>query len=308
MRPLGILLLLLVAIPATASIEVIVYPAFGTGARTAIEGRVIAIEARSEAAADDSGATNLRRSLKSLMNDEQAFVPVTVGIGRQRWSATTDAEGYFQLSIVELDAMTPGWHEVTAMSGSFRGVGSLLLVPAGDVHGIVSDFDDTVVVSEVNNKRKLLQHSLMRNFMQREAVPGAPELYARIAENNPGTLFYLSASPRQLQSAIQSFLDHHRFPRGVLLTKKITNDSSGDSLHDQIAYKTGKLVDIFERLPHVSFTLIGDDGESDPEIYQALQQRYPARVKAIWIRRVHPDPQRVRIEGQGDLQEQLNPN
>jgi phosphatidate phosphatase APP1 len=242
-----------------------------------------------------------------LMNEEQANVPVTVQVGQQRWPVTTDDEGYFQLSIGELEGATSGWHDVIAESGKAQGTGSLLQVPPGPVQGIISDFDDTVVVSEVNSKQKLLKNSLFRNFMQREAVPGAAELYTRLA-GNPGTVFYLSASPRQLQSSIQSFLDHNGFPRGVLITKKVTNGSTGDSLHDQIAYKTSKLVDVFERLPEVTFTLFGDDGENDPEIYDAMRRRYPNRVSAIWIRRVHPDPNRPRIEGQGDLQELLNPN
>lgn len=307
MRSIALLSLLLAAAIASASVEVIVYPSFGMGARTMIEGRVIAVESRSDAAPDDGKRTNLRRNLKMLMNEEQANVPVTVQVGQQRWPVTTDEEGYFQLSIGELEVAAPGWHDVSALSGTAQGTGSLLRVPPGPAQGIISDFDDTVVVSEVNSKQKLLKHSLLRNFMQREAVPGTAELYTRLA-GKPGTVFYLSASPRQLQSSIQSFLDRNGFPRGVLITKKVTNDSTSDSLHDQIAYKTSKLVDVFERLPDMTFTLFGDDGENDPEIYDAMQRRYPGRVNAIWIRRVHPDPDRPRIEGQGDLQELLDPN
>jgi phosphatidate phosphatase APP1 len=239
------------------------------------------------------------------MNEEQAHVSVTVQIGQQRWPATTDAEGYFQLSIGELETSAPGWHEIVAVSGAARGTGRLLMVAPETTRGLISDFDDTVVVSEVNSKQKLLRHSLLKNFLQREAVPGVPALYSQLAATGSSAVFYLSASPRQLQSSIQSFLDHNAFPRGVLITKKVTNDASSDPLHDQVAYKTANLVDLFERLPQVSFTLIGDDGEHDPEIYDALRQRYPQRVDAIWIRRVHPDADRARIAGQEDLQELL---
>jgi phosphatidate phosphatase APP1 len=183
------------------------------------------------------------------------------------------------------------------------------MVPAANVQGVISDFDDTVVISEVNRFFRLLGHSLLRNPQQREPVPGMADAYARLIGSNPqagaAPLFYLSASPRQLQASIQSFLDYNGFPRGVLITKRVTNDDTSDPLRDQVRYKTEKLVDIFERLPTVRFTLIGDDGEQDPEIYRALQQRYPERVAAIWIRRVHPDPRRVRIEGQGDVADLL---
>lgn len=305
MRSPAFVCLLLASTIASASIEIIVYPAFGTGNRAVIEGRVIAIEDRSQASQDDGKSANLRRNLDLLINEEQADVPVTVQVARQSWQATTDAEGYFQLSTGELETSAPGWHEVVVASGEARGTGRLLMVSLDTTRGVISDFDDTVVVSEVNRKKRLLKNSLLRNFLQREAVPGVPALYTRLVDGNSAAMFYLSASPRQLQSSIQSFLDHNGFPTGVLITKKVTNDSTSDSLSDQVRYKTGKLVDVFERLPQVRFTLFGDDGEYDPEIYDALRRRYPDRVEAIWIRRVHPDPKRVRIEGQGDLKELL---
>jgi phosphatidate phosphatase APP1 len=167
------------------------------------------------------------------------------------------------------------------------------------------------VISEVNDKSRLLANSLLLNYRQRQPVDGAASAYAKLtaanADATSAPLFYLSASPRQLQSSIQAFLDHNGFPRGVLITKRVTNDASSEPLTSQFAYKLGRLVEVFERLRHVSFVLIGDDGEQDPEIYAALQRRYPTRVTAIWIRRVHPDPARVRIEGQGDLAQLLMP-
>lgn len=61
-----------------------------------------------------------------------------------------------------------------------------------------------------------------------------------------------------------------------------------------------------ERTPHVCYTLIGDDGERDPEIYEEARRRWPERIDAIWIRRVNPDPARARLPRQGDLAELLS--
>jgi phosphatidate phosphatase APP1 len=68
-----------------------------------------------------------------------------------------------------------------------------------------------------------------------------------------------------------------------------------------VAYKTAKIDELMTRLPWVRWVLVGDDGEKDPEIYQTVRERYPKRVRAVWIRRVHPDPNRARYAGQGDL-------
>ena len=54
-------------------------------------------------------------------------------------------------------------------------------------------------------------------------------------------------------------------------------------------------------MPHVRITLIGDDGEHDPEIYEEIRTAHPERIEAIWIRRVHPDPERPKLAHQRDL-------
>lgn len=54
-------------------------------------------------------------------------------------------------------------------------------------------------------------------------------------------------------------------------------------------------------LPWVKFILVGDDGEHDPEIYRTLQRKHPQRVAAIFIGKVHLDPQRKAYAGQLDL-------
>jgi phosphatidate phosphatase APP1 len=62
-----------------------------------------------------------------------------------------------------------------------------------------------------------------------------------------------------------------------------------------------KIEEILARVPHARFTLIGDDGERDPEIYEEIRRLHPDRIEAIWIRRVNPDPVRPKLADQGDL-------
>lgn len=291
--------------------DVVLYASYGTGQKAIVEGRVITREERSEPEPDDDRARNLRRNLRALMNEEHANVPVAVSIGDSSWKATTDREGYFRVLIENMPPIPAGWNTVSATTARGTGTGTLLMVPSQNVHGLISDFDDTVLVSEVNSKTRLLANSLLLNHLQREPVQGVAEAYrtlaARNADAQASPLFYLSASPRQIQGSIQAFLDHNEFPRGVVITKRVTNDASSEPIDNQFAYKIGKLVEVFERLPHVSFVLVGDDGEQDPEIYAAMRKRYGERVSAIWIRRVNPDPKRTRIEGQGDLAALLEP-
>lgn len=305
-----IMWLALLASPAWAGEdEVVLYPGYGDVRGAAVEGRVIERHESGEARVDDGSWRNLRRNARLLKNDERGQRPVTVTVAGREWETQSDDEGYFR---VELDAAAPlaeGWHEVLAHSGDASGRGELLVVPSANRSGLVSDIDDTILVSEVNDKRRLLANSLLKNPAQRQAVAGTAGLYAQRGALNPqpaaAPLFYLSASPRQLQRPVGEFLQRNRFPAGVLLMKRVTDDDSSDPLLDQFAYKTRRIEEIFRRLPDVRFVLVGDDGERDPEIYDRVRRQHPGQVEAIWIRRVHPDPRRERYEGQRDLAEVL---
>ena len=45
--------------------------------------------------------------------------------------------------------------------------------------------------------------------------------------------------------------------------------------------------------PKLPFILIGDSGESDPEVYRDIVRRYPDRVRVIYIRSVNRRPERL---------------
>jgi phosphatidate phosphatase APP1 len=290
---------------AYANDRILLYPGYVSGGVGAIEGRVIAYEEPTPPSLNERRRANLRRNLGLLVNDERANVPVTVRLVEQQWQATTDVEGYFRIELDELAALTPGWHQIGGeVTGATTETG-LLVLPDANIHGLISDLDDTILMTGVTSKRRMLANTLLRNPMQREAVPGTAALYRELAARNADAaaapVFYLSASPRQLHFSIETFLAYNGFPRGVLITKRVTNDETSEPLLDQRAYKKVRIEEILERVPHAGFTLIGDDGEHDPEIYDEIRSLHPGRIEAIWIRRVHPDPERAQFAEQGDL-------
>lgn len=285
------------------------YPAYGDSRGYVVEGRIVERREAEPAHEDDGKLRNLVRNARLFSNDEREQHPVSISLAGSEWKATTDNEGYFRIEIGET-VLPPGWHSVQARSGSATATGELLIVAPGATRGLISDLDDTILVSEVTSKRRLLRNTFLMNPAQRQAVAGTARLYAGLAGSGGETtpLFYLSASPRQLHGAIADFLQRNDFPRGVLITKRVTNDRSSEPLTDQFAYKTAKIEEIFARLPGIRFVLVGDDGERDPEIYDWVRRQHPERVEAIWIRRVHPDPAHARLEGQRDLAEILTTN
>lgn len=283
--------------------RITLFPAYSDGAALVVEGRIVERHGSTRPDGSDGSLTNLRRSARQFFNDERQQQLIQLRLPGYSGQARSDGEGYFRLA--EKAALTPGWHAIQAEGGKTSAVGQLLVVPPENRLGLISDLDDTILVSEVTDKRRLLANTFLKNAAQRQAVPGMAALYTKVMAHNAlpasAPLFYLSASPRQMHEAIADFLGRNAFPPGVLITKRITNDFSSEPRLDQFTYKTAKIEEIFARLPWVRFVLVGDDGERDPEIYDWVRQRYPERVADIWIRRVSPDPQRLRPAQQKNL-------
>jgi phosphatidate phosphatase APP1 len=232
---------------------------------------------------------------------------VTWRVGKMEWTTRADDHGYWELTSNTPLGLEPGWHEIESVPAA-SSVAGLLVPDPRNALGIISDIDDTILVSEVLSKRRLLSNSLTVVAEDRSAVPGLAELYARIAKKNPAPettpIFYVSGSPRQLTDSIRRFLKKNDFPRGVLQLKEISTER-GDSLLDTPAYKLKHIDKIVAAFPGVKFMLIGDDGEQDPEIFAKVAEKYPERVEGVWIRRVHTDAARAKFAGQRDLTELL---
>jgi phosphatidate phosphatase APP1 len=282
--------------------KVVLYDGYGSSERFVIEGRVIEAEKPSAPDSEDSWWRNLWRNFRLMKNSEREDVALKVKVGSFEAGATTDEEGYFRVTATQ--TMAPGWHTVVAQGKRAQGQGRLLIVPRTNALGLISDIDDTVMVSEVPDKKKLLGNTFLKNPQQRQAFPGTADFYKRLLAQNAdpkaAPMFYLSASPRQLAGNIDAFLTRNNFPTGVLLTKQISGENR-DPLRDQKQYKMAKIEALFTALPWVRFVLVGDDGELDPETYQAIREMYPERVAAIYIRKVSTNPERISYPEQLDL-------
>lgn len=158
---------------------------------------------------------------------------------------------------------------------------------------IVSDVDDTILVTEVTSRLKMVYNSLLKSSKTREPVGGTPELYKALASGtavlrNPH-FFYLSSSPAFLSRSLKSFLQTNGFPQGTLILKKSLTGGS----HQQ--HKLGWLETIASRFPQMPLLLFGDSGEKDPQIYAEFAAS-PAKtglIKAVVIHLVSDDEEHL---------------
>lgn len=170
--------------------------------------------------------------------------------------------------------------------------GTAWLVPPRGL-SVISDLDDTVKITQVRDKREALANTLLREF---RPVPGMADLYARIArprEDDGGAasavaFHYVSLSPWQLAPLLQEFLAREGFPGGSLHLQhfRIQDGDFGDLVGDSRAKKLAAIEPFFATWPARRFVLIGDSGQSDPEVYGELARRHREQVELVLIRSV----------------------
>ena len=261
-----------------ASDYIDVYDAYSNGKRVIVQGRII-----------DSKDKKDKNSklIESFFNDEKKEVAIQLTVNNLHYKNQSDNEGYFSFDIEVANTLkTPT--SVTLETNEKNSLQTVqLFQPSSQKHiGVISDFDDTVIVSNVTEKAKLLYNTFMKNYKEREVVDEVKNKIVQLTQKQKNTaLFFITGSPHQLQNAITTFLDYHHFPKRTLLTKKV-HGANSDDLLASVAYKYNKIVKLIEMYPHITWVTFGDSGEKDPEIYLKVLKNYPDHVQAIYIRDV----------------------
>ncbi|HLF32966.1 MAG TPA: App1 family protein, partial [Cyclobacteriaceae bacterium] len=158
--------------------------------------------------------------------------------------------------------------------------------------GIVSDIDDTILVSHTRNWMKKLRQLLAKNAYRRKAVTEMASLYQKMKKRNMH-LFYVSNSEANLYPMIHLFLHYHGFPEGPVFLKpykKWNEILSKETPNTRSRHKIEKIEGIFSLFRNNNFILIGDDSRRDPEIYWKIARENPGRVSCIFIRQTGKTP------------------
>lgn len=215
--------------------------------------------------------------------------PVTIEVAGRKHQVRTDRGGY--VDCVVDGALSPGWATVRlsldAIEPGTEPVAAMVRIVDPAVRfGIVSDIDDTVMVTMLPRLMLAAWHTFVLNEHARMAVPGMAVLYERLTNANPGApVLYLSTGAWNVAPALTRFLARHLYPAGPLL---LTDWGPTDErwFRSGRAHKQAALVRLAEEFPHVKWLLIGDDGQHDREIYAQFAATHPDHVFAIAIRQL----------------------
>jgi phosphatidate phosphatase APP1 len=183
-------------------------------------------------------------------------------------------------------------------------VAAAYTVPADDRPLVVSDIDDTVLITGVKERLKMVGRTLIGDPTDREVVDGMPHLLSSLAGAN-APVFYVSTSPWNLYQRLTDTLAYHNVPPGPMLLSDWGFGSKQMLVVPALEYKVETISGVLDDFPGRRVVLVGDSGQHDLAAYLAIAEAYPRRVRAILIREVPglvprdhgPDHERARAAG-----------
>lgn len=150
---------------------------------------------------------------------------------------------------------------------------------------VISDIDDTIKVTEVASRRKMLRNTFVRDFV---SVPEMAALYRQWEDQRGAAFHYVSASPWHLYPFLAEFLTSQGFPDGTFYLRyfRLMPGDLRRTLRPGRRVKIKHARELLRRYPQRKFWLVGDSGESDAAMYAKLYCEFPAQVERILIRDV----------------------
>lgn len=258
------------------------FSGYGSTRRVRVLGRVLMANPSKEA--DPLEARGWHQFLTIQVND----VPLTIDLGGVRVKTTSDSNGYIDV-LIEKHGLSAGWHEVTISGEGIHTTSAEALIVDESAHfGLISDIDDTVLVTWLPRALVAAWNSWIRHTNTRKPVAGMAEFYAEILKDHPGSpVFYLSTGAWNTFDALKVFLAKHRFPTGPMLLTDWGPTPTGLFRSGQ-EHKKVQLRNLIIEYPEMRWLLIGDDGQHDPLIYGEAVAEHPDRIAGIAIRQLTP--------------------
>ncbi|MEO8262022.1 MAG: phosphatase domain-containing protein [Pseudolysinimonas sp.] len=225
------------------------------------------------------------RGWRSFTSVHVPHIEVQVTSGRAKRTIRADRGGVLDAQIEV--KLTPGWHRITLSIDGVDAVEAPVFIVDDDIDfGLVSDIDDTVMVTALPRPFLAAWNTFVLDEHARTPVAGMAVLYERLTRAHPGIpVIYLSTGAWNVVPTLRRFLGRNLYPRGTLLLTDWgpTHDRWFRSGRD---HKRVNLERLATEFPKMRWLLVGDDGQHDPQIYGDFSAAHPDNVAAVAIRQL----------------------
>jgi phosphatidate phosphatase APP1 len=130
----------------------------------------------------------------------------------------------------------------------------------------------------------------LKNARSRLPFPGVAAFYQALhlgaKGNGANPIFYVSSSAWNIYDLLIDFIALNEIPSGPLLLADYGLDQTSFPFASHDTHKLTQIEQILTTYPNLPFLLIGDSGQRDHAIYQQVNEDYPGRILAVYLRDV----------------------
>lgn len=286
------------------------YLGYGNTSRFYVYGRVLEEYALSKPLDKRSIWDNMKAMYKRYMCDFFPEVSIKAHFNGQEITAQSNEEGYFDIEFVLPEPLPAkeDWFEVELelmdkvlpRQGRVTATAEVMVSELNSEFGIISDVDDTILISRATHFIKKIRLLLLKNAHTRLPFQGVSAFYKSLQKGSTSTffnpIFYVSSSSWKLYDLLLDFCKIRGIPKGpfMLRASRIDDYKFLSSIHNN--HKLQKIEHILSTYDNLKFILIGDSGQKDPEIYEQVAKDFPGRIKVIYIRDVSKNKRDQQIE------------
>ncbi len=236
---------------------------------------------------------NALQIVRRYLVESKSGVTIKITFQDQTVRTSTDKDGFFHYSFSPQGFTSPERSEWVELPVELPATGEKKRAPVlvegqNNTFGVISDIDDTVLVSNTTHKMRFLYKTLTQDARTRSPFEGVVDFYQALVRGGNGEssnpIFYISSSHWNIYGSLATFLDVNNIPRGPLLLKRFSGIISMIKQIGDHAHKRGKIRRVLNTYPDLNFILIGDSGQQDAPIYKDIAEDYPDRIEAIYIR------------------------
>lgn len=283
--------------------KILPYRGLGNNQHVFIKGMVIEDKGLEKPVDKQRVWTNILATIKRFSSDQIPRVKVEAKFLGMTAVAETDELGffsfYFCLKDISPSILKRNWQSVefTLLDKIIENqpivtaVGEVRIVSPDEKRIIVSDIDDTVMISHSTSSFRKLRLMLFKNALMRVPFKGVASFYCALekgAEKDAfHPFFFVSSSEWNIYDLLEDFFDHNSIPRGVFMLRKLEHSifKFWKSKKESHEHKYDKIKFLLQLFMKQNFILIGDSGQKDPSIYTKLAYHFPGRIESIYIRK-----------------------
>ncbi len=260
---------------------IVPYTGYGSTAWVRVLGRVLLTAPSKSQRTEDQSV----RGWRSFTSVPSAHAEVTVDIAGTRTTVIADRGGVIDTTVQA--TLTAGWQTISLSTHGGRTVEAPIFIVSDDsTVGMVSDIDDTVMVTALPRPFLAAWNTFVLDEHARTPTPGMAVLYERLRHANPDSpMVYLSTGAWNVAPTLTRFLSRNLYPAGALLL------TDWGPTHDRwfrsgSEHKRTNLLRLVDDFPSMKWLLVGDDGQHDEQLYGELVESHPDNVVAVLIRQL----------------------